>query len=193
MATLPTPPEWTPVAGFDEEKAAQIAGYFTQCSNQPIGKMKLIKLFYLSEREFLDRHLVPMTFDEFYSMKDGPIASSSLNGINGNLAKELWSSWIKLDGIKVSAARMIKSREEFDRLSDANIEVLDHIWKKFGAYSDKEIWDYVHDPKNVPEYTKVETGRAGIRYDDILDALKKDSAETIAAEIRMMQREAAIL
>jgi len=46
--------------------------------------MKLIKLIYLSERESVRSRGRPMIFDEFYSLKDGPISLNALNGINGN-------------------------------------------------------------------------------------------------------------
>jgi uncharacterized phage-associated protein len=190
---IPSPPEWTHIAGYDEEKSAQVVAYFACKSKKPIGKMKLIKLVYLSEREFLSRHSMPMTFDEFYSMKDGPVASAALNGINGNLRNKIWSEWIKLKGRFVFAAKAIKSRLEFDHLSDADLEVLKAIWDKFGGLTDAEIWKFVHDKKNIPEYTPLENGRLAIRYDDMLRALGKDNANEIAEEIQVMQREAALL
>jgi uncharacterized phage-associated protein len=184
--------EWAPTAGFDEKKSAQMVGYFAQLASRAIGKMKLIKLVYLSEREYLNRYLLPMTLDEFYSMKDGPVASATLNGINGRLNKSLWAKWIKVDGRQVTAARARK-RGEFDQLSNADIRVLDAVWAKFGKLSDHQIWEYVHSKENVPEYTKVDSGRVQIRYSDILAALDKDSAAEIAEEIQIMQREAALL
>jgi uncharacterized phage-associated protein len=102
---------WTMPAGFDEIKSAQMAGYFAQRSAEKLDKLKLIKLIYLSEREHLKRHSLPMTFDEFYSLKDGPIASAALNGLDGRLRLSLWDNWIKRSaGNKIGPAK--KARTE---------------------------------------------------------------------------------
>jgi len=68
-----------PLNGFQSRKAAQIAASFAIKSGGRIEKLKLIKLIYLSERQFASDHDRPMLYDEFYSLKDGPICSSSLN------------------------------------------------------------------------------------------------------------------
>src|ERR1700722_10442330 len=122
--------DWTPSAGFDETKSAQMAAYFAQQSRYPIDKLKLIKLIYLAEREFLSRHLLPMTLDEFYSMKNGPVASAALNGLNGKLDRALWDNLIKNKSNKICAVK-VRSRDDFDSLSDADIEVLDAVWAAF--------------------------------------------------------------
>jgi len=61
------------LVGFESRKAAQAAAYFTGLSKSRIDKLKLIKLIYLSEMESIDKRRRPMFFDEFYSMKAGPI------------------------------------------------------------------------------------------------------------------------
>lgn len=197
MALIPkellenTADTWIPAAGFDEIKSAQMAAYLVQHSKQPTDKLKLIKLIYLAEREYLDRHVMPMNLDEFYSLKDGPIASAALNGING-INIELWSKWIRRDGNSVSAVGVL-SRDAFDHLSNADISVLDAIWGKFGHWGTAKIWDFVHNKKNIPEYTPVKRGRIQIRYEEILKALGKPNADEIAEDIAIMQREAALL
>lgn len=190
---LPLPPiDWPVAAGFDQYKSAQMCAYLLQQSASPMDKLKLIKLVYLTEREFLDRYLMPMTLDDFFSFKDGPVASSTLNGINGLLDQKIWSEWLIRDDRKVSAKRK-HDRNTFDHLSNADITVLDAIWKKFGHWSTAKIWAFVHNKDNIPEYTKVLRGRVSIQYEDILRALNKVGADEIAEEIKIMQIEAASL
>ncbi len=74
-----------PSAGFRSQKTAQICAFFASRNRSPIDKLKLIKLIYFSEREFLSKYNNSMLFDEFYSLPHGPICSNALNGINGRL------------------------------------------------------------------------------------------------------------
>jgi len=151
-----------------------------------VDKLKLIKLIYLSEREYLNRYLMPMTLDEFYSMKNGPIASSTLNGIDGELDASMWAEWIKLDGNKTSAVKM-RNRNEFDHLSAADVDVMDSIWEQFGGLSTSRIWDYVHT--KLREYKEVDEGRrAPISYKDMLLALEKEGADEIDQDISRLKQ-----
>ena len=175
---------YTVPAGFDETKSAQMAGYLAQKSGEKLDKLKLIKLIYLSEREYLKRHSLPMTLDEFYSLKDGPIASAALNGLNGLLTQSLWDKWIKRTGNKIGIAKK-RERKQFDHLSEADISVMDYVWDQFGGMTTPEIWNYVHT--KCPEYQSVQTGRLVIRYVDILKVLKKDHADRIDNDIRALR------
>lgn len=179
-----------PGAGFDETKSAQMAAYLAQQSKDPVDKLKLIKLIYLTEREFLARHLLPMTLDEFYSMKNGPVASSALDGLNGRLNKAFWEKWIKNKSNKISAVK-VRSRDEFDDLSDADIEVLNAVWAEFGSYTTSQIWQHVHT--KCPEYQAVEQGRLPISYNDLLTALQKQNVKELEENIKMLRREAAFM
>jgi len=182
--------EWVPIAGFDEAKCAQMAAYLTQKTGEPTDKLKLIKLIYLAEREFLSRYSLPMTLDELYSMKDGPVASAALNGLNGKLNKTLWDTWIQNKSNKISAVKE-RSRDDFDNLSDADIGVLDAIWAEFGKYSTSDIWTYVHT--KLPEYQAVQSGRLPITYRDLLTVLKKENVKLLEENIKTLQREAAFM
>jgi uncharacterized phage-associated protein len=167
-----------------------MAAYLAQQSRYPVDKLKLIKLIYLAEREFLARHLLPMTLDEFYSMKNGPVASAALNGLNGKLHKAFWGNWIKNKSNKITAAK-VRARDDFDNLSDADVEVLNAIWKEFGKYTTSQIWQHVHT--KCPEYQAVEQGRLPISYNDLLTALKKQNVEELEENIKMLRREAAFM
>ena len=154
--------------------------YLAQRAGEPTSKLKIIKLMYFAEREFLKRYGAPMVYDEFFSMKDGPVCSSSLNGINGKIDQELWASFISLTGNLV-APQQTFSRDQLDELSDADIEVLESTWGAFGHMTAPQIRKYAHD--NCSEYVGVESGRKPIKYKDLLTAVGRDDADEAADEI----------
>ena len=59
--------------GYKARKAAQVAAFFAIKSGGTVNVLKLMKLMYLSEREFISRYDVPMLFDRLVSMKNGPM------------------------------------------------------------------------------------------------------------------------
>lgn len=182
---------FAPLAGFDSKKAAQISAYFL--SLQPdMEKLKLIKLLYLSERAHLGKHGHPMFYDEMYSLKDGPICSSALNGINGEIDAETWKAFVVVDENRRNLHLNAKiTRDALDQVSDAEIDVLDEIWSQFKASTAGQIRNWTH--ANCPEYTHVENGRVPISYAEMMDALGIDDKELIEDEISHVRRTASYL
>ena len=176
---------FAPLIGFQSRKAAQVAAYFVSLE-EAIEKLKLIKLIYLSEREFLSRYSHPMLFDELYSLEHGPICSSTLNGINGEVDEEEWSQFIELKNNRNVIPVTNIRREALDEVSDAEMDVLDFVWKKFGKMSASEIRRWTH--KNCPEYTEIEKGRLPISYLDLFEALGEKNAEELDQRIRQIRR-----
>jgi uncharacterized phage-associated protein len=95
--------------GFRSRKAAQVSALFlARESDGRMDKLKLIKLLYLTERESMAARGRPIFYDEFYSLKDGPICSTALNCLNGELDKDIWSNYVR----KVWCQKHISSTEE---------------------------------------------------------------------------------
>ena len=176
---------YAPLVGFDSRKAAQIAAYFAQRDNCRIEKLKLIKLMYLAERESMSRHAHPMFYDEYYSMKHGPVCSSSLNGIDGNLDHATWGTYVvNTDNVVTPTGRF--SRDDLDEVSDAEVAIIEHLWRRFGHMNASAIRNYTHD--HCPEYVEVSRGRLPISPGDVYTALGKDSPAALADEIRSFRR-----
>lgn len=176
--------------GFKSRKAAHIAAFFSSKESNGIDKLKLIKLIYLAERDFISQYLFPMLYDEFYSFKDGPVCSNTLNGINGNIDKEIWAKFILLTGRKVAPVNRFE-RDDFDEISDAELEVLEAVWTSFGWMSTTQIRDYVH--KHCPEYTEISNGRIPISYNDVLKALGEENPDFLDDEIKSFRKAESIL
>jgi len=177
-----------PISGYKSVKASQIAAFFAD-SEVGITKAKVIKLVYLSEREFMKRYAHPMTFDEFYSIKHGPICSATLNGIDGNLGYPEWGILRLGDENEVSTTRGV-SRADLNYVNDAEFEVLTDIWKKFGGYTSGQLRTYTH--KHCSEYTETNS-RIPISYGDIFKALGFENPYELEGELADFRRSQSIL
>ena len=182
MSELSAPPWATPLVGFRSRKAAQLCIYFAMKSEGTIEKLKLINLLYFAERKFLCENHYPMLFDEYYSLKHGPVCSNTLNGINGVIHEEIWDEYIARNSNTVVAIKSI-SRDELEEVSDAELSVVDEIWKEFGHMTASQLRNYSH--KNCPEYTETE-GRIPISYKQILRAVGEEDADVLANDIEEM-------
>ena len=187
-----------PLVGFESRKAAQISAFFALKSIVPkhgvIEKLKLIKLIYFSEREYLRRYHLPMLFDEFYSLPHGPICSATLNGIDGKLDDDdetVWSEFIARNGNIVVAVKKF-ARDSFDAISNREMKMLKFIWHRFGEMTASQLRNYSHE--NCPEYTEIEKGRIPISYREVMEALgvEKSEAESIEDSVRDIRRKESI-
>lgn len=179
-----------PIIGFRSRKAAQLCARFASLAGGNIEKLKLIKLVYLAERAFLRDYRIPMLFDELYSLKHGPICSSTLNAINGGVQDDIWNEFLARNGNIVVPIKRF-DRDELDELSDAEVACADAVWKERGHMTASQLRNYTHD--NCPEYTEVEDGRVPITYADVLTALGDERAEEIDREIREIRRAESVL
>lgn len=179
---------YEPVVGFQSAKAAQIAAFFVAMAGGRVDKLKLAKLQYLAEREHLARYALPMVYDELYSLPHGPICSSSLNGAEGKLgASEEWKL-VAPSGRKDIHGRAKIARGDLDQVNDAEFEVLERVWDKFGAMTASALRAYTHDKNNCPEYTEVDRARLAISYREILGAVGYQNAEELASDIEAFRR-----
>jgi uncharacterized phage-associated protein len=192
MTTPSFPAYAAPVIGFRSRKAAQMSAFFALKSNGGlIDKLKLIKLIYLSERAFLKDNHYPMLFDELYSLPNGPICSGTLNGIDGIIHSEIWDDFVARTGNRILPIKHF-TRQDFDEISDAELDVLEQTWSKFGHMSAFKIRDYTHT--DCPEYTEITSGRIPISYKEVFEALGEPDAALLDEEIADLRRaESALL
>lgn len=173
---------------FTPRKVAQMAAFFAEKQGSTINILKLIKLLYLSDRESMNRHRMPISFDDLMSMKYGPMLSKTLDLIDGfdktssNIAK--WEEWISgRENHNVSLIRQFK-REDLDELSDLDLEILETVWHQFGRMDQWELVDYTH--KYCSEWQDPGTSSIPIADSAILIALgmQKDEALKFAEDIQ---------
>jgi uncharacterized phage-associated protein len=186
-----TPEFMLPLVGFKSRKAAQISAYFALRSIAPhrgmIEKLKLIKLIYFCEREFLKQHHFPILYDEFYSLPHGPICSATLNGIDGLIHEKIWGEFVARNGNVVVAMKKF-NRDDLDEISAAELRILKFIWSRFGNMTASQLRNYSHE--HCSEYTEIADGRIPISYREVMEAVGAGEAQAdiVDDEIRDIRR-----
>jgi uncharacterized phage-associated protein len=167
---------------FREEKATQAAAVLLRERAGRMNYMKLLKLMYLADRAALLRWGRPITFDAYVSMRNGPVLSRTYGLISGDIAqgeKPLWSQCISSpERYEVTLTQECSA----DRLSEAEVGLLQEIFAGFGRRNRWDLVDYCH---SLPEWTDPGDSALPIDYAEILIAGGKSEAETaeIMAEI----------
>jgi uncharacterized phage-associated protein len=177
--------------GYDVGKAAQATAFFALKSGGSINVLKLSKLLYLAEREFMARYDTPMFYDDLFSLPDGPVASVTLNLINGEVEHDLWSRFVSCrSGYDIAVAAGV-SENMFDHLSKADMEVLTDLWSRFGTYDRFALRDWTHERQNVPEWRDPQGSSCRIKHEDVFRLLGKSEAIELAYGVeayRQMQK-----
>ena len=167
--------------------SAQIAAFFAHREGGVINIMKLVKLMYLADREGLKRYGTPVSFDRMVSLDNGPVLSQTLNLINGDVSRDaaaIWEAWISdRSNHRVRLQREF-AVEKLDQLSDADLDVLETVWRQFGDMNQWDLSEYTH--RNCPEWKFPEGSSLPINEVDVLQAVgtPREEAEILAARIK---------
>lgn len=169
------------LSGYDAHKAAQVVAYFALKAGGQMNVLKLTKLVYLAEREFMDRYDEPMIFDRLVSMDHGPVPSITLNLINGMLEHEEWT-------------RIVEDRSQHDvgvvagiefadlcYLSRSETGVLDALWEKFGSWRQYRLRD--HTPEICKEWENPNGSSNPIPHERVFKFLNKNDSDKLAADV----------
>lgn len=170
--------------GYDAAKAAQAVAYFALKSGGTINVLKLAKLLYLAERQFMQLYDEPMVYDHLVSMPDGPVTSITYNLINGDAEDEVWQRFVSpRAGYDISIANGV-TPEDLDELSAAELEVLDGLWHQFGDFDRYYLRDWTHKKENVPEWEDPCGSSHAIKHEDIFNYLGKPDAKALTKQIQ---------
>jgi uncharacterized phage-associated protein len=127
-------------------------------------KVKLTKLLYLADRSHFITNGYPITGDDQYAMKKGPVPSNTLDALDGDYAgaEEKLFPFIHADDFRIS----LKQSPGTSLLSQAERETLDAIIREHGQ---KDKWELVNETHLLPEYvqTYVEGTSTRIPYERI--------------------------
>ncbi len=169
---------------FNERKVSQMASLLLHCRGGRMSHLKLMKLLYLADREAMGRLGAPISGDYIVAMPHGPALSLTLNLMDGDTksAPGGWDDWISdKEDHEVSLRRTI-TRDALDELSDAEIEVLEAVWNRFGGMNRWELRDYTH---TLPEWQDPKGSSLPIPHKNVFQALGRTDkeAEELAARI----------
>lgn len=161
--------------------------------------MVLIKFLYLLDRDALLRWGSPVTGDDYFSMRWGPLLAHTHDLITEELPEEeaeasFWKNHIEQQRYDV-VLKKDPGNDELSPADDASIsEVFDTFFAKYQELNCDpfKFCDYLHTI--LPEYKATEQGqRFPLDYHDILVAGKKQPDEikevkALLASIGRMQR-----
>lgn len=172
---------------FSEVRVAQMAAYLINKSGGTMNYLKLMKLLYLADRESMDRHGDPISGDHMVSMPKGPVLSQTYDLIKGggDNPDEGWEAWIAdQSNYAVASRRPYAARDEFDELSDADLEILNKVWGQFGHMNQYHLVEYTHD--NCSEWVNPFGSSFPIAPEAVFLALGKqpEAAATLANRLR---------
>jgi uncharacterized phage-associated protein len=137
---------------LSDQKVAQMAAFFLYRRGGTMSYLKLMKLLYLSDREAIARFNRPISDDNMVSMEHGPVLSRTLDLIKQKVPSVEWSHWVTPPAhtYDVSLKRNVSDWDDLDELSNADLEVLEAVWKKFGHMNRSQLRDYTHE--HLPEW-----------------------------------------
>ena len=165
---------------FSTERSAQIAAVFARMHGGKINVLKLVKLIYLSDRRSMEIHGRPITYDRLVSMDYGPVPSRTLNLINGH-DSDKWDKWMagRANHMVVLKKTDFK-RKDLDELSQADMEILEDVWREFGKMDQWELSNYTHE--NCPEWEDPNGSSLPIQERKIFESLGWKKGEARLAE-----------
>lgn len=125
-----------------------------------LDKLTILKLLFFAERYSLRKFSQSITGDKFVAMRCGPVASTTFDIISfkdvvplaqKEYAKEIIS---KIPPYFVKSNGALMSRDDYDELSDTDIEALVFSIKQFGQYSPSKLIDITHKYKEWNRFEK---------------------------------------
>ena len=130
---------------FNLDKAIAAMLYLVHRAGS-IGKVKLMKLLYLADRNHFLQHGAPITGDDQYAMPLGPVPSASLNALNADArGSEKVFEYLHVDDYTVMAKVPLSSID----LTDEETATLDEVFDQYGSITTWQLVDLTHE---LPEY-----------------------------------------
>lgn len=176
---------------YSEIKTAQMAGYLLFKRGGRMAYIKLMKLLYLADREYLLSYGDSMTGDRAVSMNHGPVLSRTYDLLQSGSQEEEspWDDWIAGESnYEVSIKKPVHGLDDdaFDELSRADKRILDKVFAEYGHYKRFELCDLTH--RICPEWQDPHDSSAPISPKAIFMAGGKSEGEANALVQRMRER-----
>jgi hypothetical protein len=169
---------------FNETKATQAAARFIELAGGRLNYMVLIKLLYLLDRTALLSWARPVTYDEYYSMKMGPVLSEVHDLMTEMMPDTYWSEYISAPS---NWNVELRKAPGLDALSEAEDELIQEVFAGYGKYRDDPfaLVKLLHE--TLPEWTEVTKGRVPLPHRDILKkAGNRSDAEATSIENELL-------
>lgn len=178
-------------AGYNARKAAQVIAYLAAKSpNWRLHVVKAVKLVYLADRENISRTGFPILDEGRVSMPHGPVNSTTYSHLNGEFDLEDcgWSEFLRNRSDHQVSVKKSALESDWDELSDAEIDCLDEVWKRFGSMTEWELRDWTHKRQNVPEWEDPLGSSTTIPLERLMTVLKIDNPDEQAQLVEDCRR-----
>jgi uncharacterized phage-associated protein len=142
---------------FNERKVSQVAAFLLlRAGDQPMSRMKIIKLLYIADRNAVRELGFSLSQDNHVSMDHGPVLSQTLRLIQQAVPSQPgeWHSWIRNDGSQDLALNRSVVEEDLDELSLAECELLENVWQSYGHMTASQLRNWTH--QNCSEWERPE-------------------------------------
>jgi uncharacterized phage-associated protein len=179
--------------GYDVRKAAQVIAFLIREQGGNADMIKTVKLAYLADRRFLDLYGRPILNDDLYCLDHGPIDSTTLDYIKGNIndtkKRSIWAEYVTAVDQKTWQFSITKGDIYFGELSDAEETTLKEVAKEFKGMEPFGLVDWIHE--NCREWVNPRGTSTYLDYKDILKALGKNNLEKRVKHVKKIRQLAA--
>jgi len=172
---------------FSVEKVIQVLSYLQEHTEEKNYTI-LLKLIFFADRFSIRKYAIPVLHEPvYYAMKNGPVASRTYNMIKkddfflaecSNEERNLVDKYI--NNLNYGEIKIGKI-EEYDLLSNSDIESLDFVIENFKGLERIDIINLTHQ---YPEWAKYEellklSSRETMAYEDFFDNPRIENLENI--------------
>jgi hypothetical protein len=173
---------------FNERKSTQAAARLINRAGGTMNYMVLIKMLYLADRKTLLRWGKPITGDNYFTMKLGPVLSHVHDLITEEHPPEEVHPWTESISRNKWDVVLISDAGDSE-LSEAEEGVLDSVFSGFSTYLNDPFgfprWIHQH----LSEVKEIESGRIPLTLNEILEAggKSRQDIETTLGELQMLE------
>jgi len=177
---------------IDQTKIIEALSYILT-KIQKADKIKLVKLLYIADKYHLIRYGRTITNDDFWAVKAGPMGSATSDVLNMEGNMEATESNYPSAMLKRIDQYGFETRasedEEFESLSESDIEMLDTVIKKFGNMNQWDLVNYTHKYQEWSQYKEIleknPNKRARISSEEVLSIIGDEPFDITPEHIEM--------
>jgi uncharacterized phage-associated protein len=181
---------------FDIKKTVQIINQILRRNRGSINYTKLIKLLYIADKDALSKYDTTITGDKYCAMDNGPVLSEIYDLIRGKSVNSHYQLY--WDGFfckkDYDLILVHKNNLPGDKLSAAELEILDSVDAQFKKKSYSDMIKYVHNQELFPEikWDGAKQSSIPLPVEEILAKLGRSESEieAIEKEITLQKKEA---
>jgi len=176
---------------YNPTKAAQVIAKLLLLNKaKALNIVKVVKLVYLCDREFLKRWGLPILDENRVSMKHGPVSYWTYQHINGEVGPEPtgWKALLSDRANHMIGLARAASERDLDLLSRGEIETIEAVWARFGHWDTWDLVHWTHQKENIPEWENPGDSMRPIPLVKIMEALGIDDADEAAEALEDHRR-----